>query len=368
MEANGSAPQRARDGKHVVTLREVADAAGVSTSTVSRVLDDRVPPSRSATAERVRAVADQLGYRRNTFASSLRRGQTATIGVLVPRLSDTVMALMYEAISRAATRLGYFTVVATTGDNPADESDAARTLLARNVDGLIVASSRRDDPLPRELRERGVPHALVLRTDGISPSSVGDDEAGGYLATRHLIDLGHTDIAVLSGPLFASTAVGRLAGARKALREAGIAEVPEWIVETTFGIEDGEEAGNRLFRSASRPTAVFAANDNLALGVMAAAHRSSLTVGDDVALVGYNDIPLSQRLPVPLTSVRTPFDQIAATALDLMLATTPVDDPIRRAMPTLIPRRSSGSHRATTATGPETASDGRPPGRMVTND
>lgn len=212
MEANGSAPQRARDGKHVVTLREVADAAGVSTSTVSRVLDDRVPPSRSATAERVRAVADQLGYRRNTFASSLRRGQTATIGVLVPRLSDTVMALMYEAISRAATRLGYFTVVATTGDNPADESDAARTLLARNVDGLIVASSRRDDPLPRELRERGVPHALVLRTDGISPSSVGDDEAGGYLATRHLIDLGHTDIAVLSGPLFASTAVGRLAG------------------------------------------------------------------------------------------------------------------------------------------------------------
>ena len=132
--------------------------------------------------------------------------------------------------------------------------------------------------------------------------------------------------------------------------------MPEWIVETTFGIEDGEEAGNRLFRSTSRPTAVFAANDNLALGVVAAAHRCSLTVGDDVALVGYNDIPLSQRLPVPLTSVRTPFDQIAATALDLMLAaTTPVDDPIRRAMPTLIPRRSSGSHRATTAAGPQTA-------------
>ncbi|RZL82746.1 MAG: LacI family DNA-binding transcriptional regulator [Rhodococcus sp. (in: high G+C Gram-positive bacteria)] len=345
MEANGSAAPRGRDKSRVVTLREVADAAGVSTSTVSRVLDDRVPPSRSATAERVRAVADQLGYRRNTFASSLRRGQTATIGVLVPRLSDTVMALMFEAISRAATRLGYFTVVATTGDDPTHEAEAARTLLARNVDGLIIASSRRDDPLPRELREQGVPHALVLRTDGISPSSIGDDEAGGYLAVRHLIDLGHTDIAVLSGPLFTSTATGRLAGARRALREAGISVDPEWIVETTFGIESGEEAGRRLFGSATRPTAVFAANDNLAIGVLAAAHQASLSIGDDVALVGYNDIPLAHLLPVPLTSVRTPFDQIAATALDLMLMPTPVDNPIRRALPTLIPRKSSGPHR-----------------------
>ncbi|REE73090.1 LacI family transcriptional regulator [Rhodococcus wratislaviensis] len=344
MEANGSA-QRMREKSRVVTLREVAEAAGVSTSTVSRVLDDRVPPSRSATAERVRAVADQLGYRRNTFASSLRRGQTATIGVLVPRLSDTVMALMFEAISRAATRLGYFTVVATTGDDPTDEGEAARTLLARNVDGLIIASSLREDPLPRELREQGVPHALVLRTDGISPSSIGDDEAGGYLATRHLIDLGHTDIAVLSGPLFTSTATGRLAGARRALQEAGIAVNPDRLIETTFGIESGEEAGRRLFNSSTPPTAVFAANDNLALGVIAAAHQRSLSVGGDIALVGYNDIPLAHLLPVPLTSVRTPFDQIAATALDLMLEPALVDNPIRRALPTLIPRRSSGTHR-----------------------
>ena len=346
MNTNGNAPQTTVDGKpRMVTLREVAEAAGVSTSTASRVLDDRVPPSQSPTAQRVREVAAALGYRRNTFASSLRRGQTATIGVLVPRLSDTVMALMYEAVGRAAKRLGYFTMVATTGDDPLDEQEAATTLLGRNVDGLIIASSRRDDPLPGQLREQGVPHALVLRTDGISPSSVGDDETGGYLATRHLIDLGHNDIAVLSGPLFTSTATGRLAGAQRALREAGLEIDPAWIVETGFDIESGEEAGRRLFASEKRPTAVFAANDNLALGVMAAAHQRSLAIGTDVALVGYNDIPLSQRLPVPLTSVRTPFDQIAATALDLMLAATPVSDPIRRALPTLIPRQSSGPHR-----------------------
>jgi len=258
MKTNGNAAE----GRHkVVTLREVAEAAGVSTSTVSRVLDDRIPPSHSPTAQRVREVAAALGYRRNTFASSLRRGQTATIGVLVPRLSDTVMALMYEAVGRAAKRLGYFTMVATTGDDPADEQDAAHSLLGRNVDGLIIASSRRDDPLPRQLREQSVPHALVLRTDGISPSSIGDDEAGGYLATRHLIDLGHNDIAVLSGPLFTSTAAGRLAGAQKALREAGIEVDPGWIVETGFGIESGEEAGRRLFASSVAPSCRHAAHD-----------------------------------------------------------------------------------------------------------
>jgi LacI family transcriptional regulator len=330
-----------------VTLREVATAAGVSVSTASRVLDDRVAPSQTATAQRVREVAAALGYRRNTFASNLRRGAAATIGVLVPRLSDTVMALMFEAIGRAAERRGYFAIVATAGDDPAEEKKAAHTLLDRNVDGLLIASSRRDDPLPRELREKRVPHALVLRTDGISPSSLGDDELGGYLATRHLLDLGHTDIAVIPGPLFSSTATGRLAGATKALTDAGHTPHPDWIIETGFGIEDGVDAGHRLLDSPTRPTAVFAANDNLALGVMAAAHQHSLSIGDDLALVGYNDIPLAHLLPVPLTSVRIPFDQIAATAIDLMLQTPPAGQLINRALPTLIPRKSSGTPRFT---------------------
>jgi LacI family transcriptional regulator len=109
------------------------------------------------------------------------------------------------------------------------------------------------------------------------------------------------------------------------------------------------DAAQQLFGSTRRPTAVFAANDNLALGVMAAAHQHSLAVGADLALVGYNDIPLAHLLPVPLTSVRTPFDQIATTAMDLMLQRDAIDNPIRRALPTLIPRKSSGRPRVTTA-------------------
>ncbi|HKU01384.1 MAG TPA: LacI family DNA-binding transcriptional regulator [Arthrobacter sp.] len=329
----------------IVTLKDVAAASGVSISTASRALDERTT-SRSAAAAHVRKVAEELGYRRNSFASSLRRGETRTLGVLVPRLSDTVMALMFEELEKAASSRGYFAMVATSGDDPDDERRAAETLLDRNVDGLILATARLDDGLPRLLRERRVAHALVLRTDGVSPSALGDDEVGGYLAVRHLIDLGHRDIAVVTGPAFTSTGTARLAGARKALDEAGIQSREDWLIAAGYGIENGYTAGQTLLAGTpqTRPTAIFAANDNIAMGVMAAAHRSGIGIPDDLALVGYNDTPLSARLPTPLSSVRVPLDQIAATAIDLIV--NPGTEPlIRRSMPTLIPRQSSGTPR-----------------------
>jgi LacI family transcriptional regulator len=326
----------------IVTLKDVAAASGVSISTASRALDERTT-SRSASAAHVRKVAEDLGYRRNSFASSLRRGETRTLGVLVPRLSDTVMALMFEELERAASSRGYFAMVATSGDDPGDERRAAETLLDRNVDGLILATARLDDELPRLLRQRNVAHALVLRTDGVSPSSLGDDEVGGYLAVRHLIDLGHRDVAVVTGPSFTSTGTARLAGARRALKEAAIETPEEWLLAAGYGIENGFAAGEALLgQDRRRPTAIFAANDNLAMGVIAAAHRLNITVGEDLALVGYNDIPLSSRLATPLSSVRVPLDQIANNAIDLIV--NPGKEPrIRKAMPSLIPRQSSGS-------------------------
>ncbi|MFF1382161.1 LacI family DNA-binding transcriptional regulator [Arthrobacter sp. NPDC058288] len=327
----------------IVTLKDVAAASGVSISTASRALDERMT-SRSASAAHVRKIAEELGYRRNSFASSLRRGETRTLGVLVPRLSDTVMALMFEELERAAAGRSYFAMVATSGDDPEDERRAAETLLDRNVDGLILATARLDDELPRLLRQRGVAHALVLRTDGESPSAIGDDEVGGYLAVRHLIDLGHRDIAVVTGPTFTSSAVARLAGARRALEEAGIQTPEEWLIAAGYGIENGYSAGESLLSvdRTRRPTAIFAANDNIAMGIMAAAHRAHVTVGEDLALVGYNDTPLAARLPTPLSSVRVPLDQIASTAIDLIV--NPGKEPrIRKSMPALIPRASSGA-------------------------
>ncbi|MDI5891215.1 LacI family DNA-binding transcriptional regulator [Halomonas rhizosphaerae] len=329
-----------------VTMRDVAKAAGVSTSTVSRVLDERLPPSKSPAAQRVKEVADALGYKRDILASSLRRGGTGTIGVLVPRLSDTVMALIYEAIARAAMDRQCFAIVATCGDDPDSERQAAESLLNRRVDGLILATSRLDDQLPSRLRAQGVPHSLVLRTDGISPSSVGDDSQGGYLATRHLLDLGHRDIGLVAGPSFASNARGRQEGFRRAMRDAGVQVREEWVVESGFSIESGEAAGFDLLSQQERPTAIFAVNDNLAIGVMAAAHRLGIMVGQSLSLVGYNDTPLASRLPVPLTSVHIPFDVIAQQAIELLFKDNLEEGLfIKRVMPSLIPRDSSVRYR-----------------------
>jgi LacI family transcriptional regulator len=340
---------RDRSDRPAVTLRDVAEAANVSISTVSRILDERTPSSRSATAQRVRQTADQLGYRRNMSASSLRRGATTTIGVLVPRLTDAVMALMFEAVERTARRQGYFAVVATCGDDPDEERRATETLLDRGIDGLILATARLDDALPISLRERAIPHVLALRTDRISPSSLGDDEAGGYLAVRHLIDLGHRDIAVITGPWFTSSGQDRQRGAERALREAGIDIPSDRIISSGYGVDDGLTAGRRLLdrhEPTERPTAIFAANDNLAIGVVSAARSLGLTPGHDLSVVGYNDIPLMSRLPTPMTSVATPFDQIASASLEMLLTSAPPGT-MRTALPTLIPRASTAPPRTT---------------------
>ncbi|WP_420395479.1 LacI family DNA-binding transcriptional regulator [Nioella sp.] len=327
---------------HRVTLHDVASVAGVSKSTVSRVLDERLPWSDSETARKVRRVAQDLGYIRDVAAASLRRGQSMTIGVIVPRLTDTVMAMLYEALARSSARVGRFAMVATTEDDPGQVRIAAESLLRRGVDGLVLATAREGDDFPDELKDRGVPFVLALRTDGSNPSSVGDDQLGGYLATRHLLDLGHRRIGLIAGPDYASSARLRKAGYLQAMEEAGIPPDPTLIVQSTFGIESGAIAAKTLLEQPDRPTAVFAMNDNTAIGAMTAMLRLGLSVPEDVSLVGYNDIPLVRLLPTPLTTVRVPFDQIAFEAIDLLCGTVPrKESDVRKATPTVIPRQST---------------------------
>ncbi|MFA1623971.1 LacI family DNA-binding transcriptional regulator [Rhizobium mongolense] len=340
---NSKANEASRQSR--VTLHGVAAAAGVSKSTVSRILDERLPRSESETAKRVRQIAEDLGYVRDLSAASLRRGSTMTIGVIVPRLTDTVMAMLYESLAKACSRAGRFAIVATTDDKPKADRLAAETLLKRGVDGLILSTAREDDNFPEELTNRGVPFVLALRTDGRSLSSVGDDKLGGYLATRHLLDLGHRRIGVIAGPSYASSSRGRVEGYKQALNEAGVTIDPAYIVPSTFGIDSGSEAAETLMRVEPRPTAIFAVNDNTAIGGLSGLARLGLSVPDDVSLVGYNDIPIVSHLATPLTTLRVPFDQIASNALDLLGRDIPNEDRIRVSAPTLIPRRSSGAVR-----------------------
>jgi LacI family transcriptional regulator len=326
----------------VVTIVDVARVAGVSKSTVSRVLDERLPRSQNATAERVRRVAAELGYVRDPLASGLRRAGTSTVGVVVPRLTDTVMAMFFEEVAAATAARGLFAVVATTDDRPETERVAVASLLRRRVDGLILTTARTDTPTPLDHAGQPVPHVLALRTNGTSPASIGDDHLGAHLATRHLLDLGHRRIGLVCGPSYASSARNRHAGYRHALAEAGIPVDESLLAGDSFSMEAGEIAGRTLLDNTDRPTAIFAVNDNTAIGVMAAAHALGLRIPEDLSLVGYNDVPVVSRLPVPLTTVRVPFRQIATGALELLNeASTGTPPRTLIAAPTLIPRKST---------------------------
>ncbi|ACV77015.1 LacI family DNA-binding transcriptional regulator [Nakamurella multipartita] len=331
----------------MATLRDVALAAGVSTSTASRVLDERLPPSRTAAADRVRQAAADLGYVRDPLAAGLRRSGTSTIGVVVPRLTDTVMAMLYEEIAAGALARGLFAVVATTHDRPEAERLAVESLLRRRVDGIIRTTARTDAPLRIDESQFGARQVLALRADGIHSTSIGDDTLGGYLATRKLIDHGHRRIGLVMGPGYATTATNRRDGYRNALVEAGIPLDDALIVGDSFSMEAGESAAHALLDLADPPTAIFAVNDNNAIGVMAAAAARGLRIPDDLSVIGYNDIPVVSKLPVPLTTIREPFNLIARGAIDLLLEDTPGDEPRTLvATPTLIPRKSTAAPRA----------------------
>lgn len=331
-----------------VTIRDVAARAGASIATASRALDERRPQS-GPKADAVRKAAAELGYRRDAAASSLRRGTTGTVGVVVPRLTDLVMALLFEEIQGVCATKGLFALVTNTDDDPRNMRRAADMLLDRKVDGLILASARGDDEYTRELVDRGVNHVLALRQSGPSPAAVGDDWLGGYLAARHLIDLGHRNIGLIAGPPFASSVQLRTDGFHAALAEAGIDADPRTERAGSFSIEAGEQACSVLMRQRrGRPSAIFAMNDNTALGVLGCLARMGLSVPDDVSVVGYNDIPLASRLPTPLTSVRVPFRDIARSALQLL------EEPVRsnvgvvlKATPSLIPRATTARPRRT---------------------
>jgi LacI family transcriptional regulator len=185
---------------------------------------------------------------------------------------------------------------------------------------------------------------LALRTDGIHPASIGDDHLGGYLATRKLIDHGHRRIGLVMDPEHATTAVQRRAGYRAALSEAGIGLDDCLIAGDAYTMEAGETAADTLLNRPDPPTAIFAVNDNNAIGVMAAAANRGLRIPDDLSVIGYNDIPVASKLPVPLTTIREPFNLIARGAIDLIVDQTrtgPGDIPTIVATPTLIPRGST---------------------------
>lgn len=302
-------------------MREIAERAGVHMSTVSRVLRQREPVDGwSPAAQRVRAIAVELGYRTNPWAASLRTRRTTTIGAVMPRLTDGVVATIYGGIEETARASGYSVLLSSPPDDQEDQRTAIELLIGRQVDGLLLSGLH--SPAADFVAGLGasVPIVAVNRhADAGLPSVTSDDRHGGYLAGRHLIERGYRRPAVIGGPAHATTGRDRVDGFRDAMIGSGIPISPDHILHAEFNVEGGVTAAHRLLDSQDRPDAIFAASDVIALGVLGVTRDLGLSIPDDLGVVGYNDIPVAAQLPVPLTTVATPARRIGSVAVKTLL-------------------------------------------------
>lgn len=337
-------PKGPRGASRRPTLSSIAAAADVHPSTVSRVLNGdpnaRVP---SKTADRIRRLASEMGYEPDHVARVLRTGRTLTIGVVIPRLTDLVLSTMVEAASERARELGYQTVTVSTRDHDSTQRDLIDSLLDRRIDGLILATAHLEDSLPAELRAEGVPLVLMNRLNSEIPAVSGDDEEGGFLAAQHLFNLGHTRIGIVAGPKGVSTGALRVMGFRRAHDRAGISVDEDLVVHSSFSLDGGELAAKYLLGSPRPPSGIVAVNDFVAMGVMAEAAAQGLRIPQDISVVGYNDIPLAAKLPIPLSSVSLPLDDIGRHAVDMLLAEIQGRGAESTSFPPLLRPRASSS-------------------------
>ncbi len=311
-----------------VTMAEIARRAGVHVSTVSRALAAPDSPTARAKTLEIKRIADELGFRPNHVAAALRRQRTHAIGVLVPRLTDYVLARIYEGIDQSAFSSGFTTFVANTADQPALRVQRLEEFLSRRPEGIVLGDARLDeDRVVEALDRRGIPYVLTSRRLEGCPSATTDDVRGGRLAGHHLVALGHSRVGVVAGEAYASTGVDRTAGFLGALAEAGVEVAPDQVLRSRFDTEGGRAAADELLARHPDLTAIFAVNDTAAIGAMGAVRASGRHVGSDVAVVGYNDIPLAAELPVPLTTVASPMFEMGRRAAELLLERISGGDP-----------------------------------------
>ena len=306
---------------------------------------DRVSP---ATVARVAQTIAALGYVRNDAARQLRAGRSRTVGLVVLDVRNPFFTELARGAEDRAAEAGLSVLLGNSDDDPLRESTYLDLFEEQRVHGVLISPLGDVTERLERLRERGIPAVLVdRRGEGTGFSSVAvDDVAGGYLAVRHLLDLGRRRIALLGGPLDIRQVADRFAGARRAVAEVASASL-EIIAAPGLTVVDGRHGGEQVVARAApdRPDAIFAVNDLLAVGVLQALVMvGSLRVPDDIALVGYDDIDFASAAVVPLTSVRQPSQLIGSTAIELLL--DQVTDPVaeRREIvfqPELVVRASS---------------------------
>ncbi len=333
-----------------VTIKDIAERTGKSITTVSRALagyDDVAPETKLL----VRQVAQELGYEPNLLAQRLQKQRTDTLGLILPtfgpRFSDPFFSEFLAGVGNRAARSGFDLLVSTQAPG-ADEIDAyRRKVQGRQVDGFIVVRTRRQDARIDYLRQAGVPFVVFGRTEGMLDFPFVDEDGvlGMRLMAGHLARLGYRRIACIAPPAELMFAHFRLQGLREGLAEHGVALEESQVYHSDLTQRGGYATAQSLLAGDGPPDAIAACNDLMALGAMSAAQGQGLTVGADVAVTGFDDIPMAEHSHPPLTTLHQPIYEIASTLTEMLLAIIAGKAPEQSQVilkPQLVIRRSCG--------------------------
>ncbi len=334
-----------------VTLKDLATELGLSITTVSRALGGYNDVA-EGTRHRVMQAAEDMGYVPSATARRLQKGRTDTIGFVIPtsgpRFSDPFFSELLAGIGNAAARHNFDLLVSTRPPDTVEEQAAYRRMAqGRLVDGLLVVRTRVEDWRIAYLSEVGLPFVAFGRSDlDVDFPFVDEDGVLGLeLVTRHLAEMGHRHLAFISAPQSLMFCDLRWAGLEAALQRYGLSVNPEHMIISDLTQRGGFSAMNQLLDMPSPPTAVIACNDLMALGAISAAQRRGLVVGRDLAITGFDDIPLAEHSHPSLTTIRQPIYDIGCRICDMLVRLVKGEDLAERHIllqPELVVRESSG--------------------------
>jgi LacI family transcriptional regulator len=306
--------------KSKITIHDVAAEAGVSFGTVSRVINNDVHV-KEETRQRVWEVVNKLNYVANRQARSLAGGKTNSIGVLVPDLGTGYIGEIVRGIDAELSLGGMDLIVYTTHRTPTKEANYVANLASGMVDGLLLVLPREPQDLIKTMEDRNFPFVLIDHqgTDEDCPAVGAANWSGGYNATEHLIELGHKRIGHITGSMDLGCSVDRLAGYQSALRTYHLEEDPALVYEGDFAQPDGYVGTLALLDLPIPPTAIFAANDVMAMGAMDAVRHRGLRVPEDISIVGFDDIPQASLVRPALTTINQPLEKMGRVATQILL-------------------------------------------------
>lgn len=304
---------------NMVTIKDVAREAGVSTATVSRVFNN-VGPVDEETRKRVRQVARQLRYAPSAIGRSLSTRRTDALGLLLPDLFGEFFSEVLRGSDQTAQRSHYHLVVSSSHNNK-DEIRAALAMMRGRVDGLVIMSPHIDAETLNENLPQSLPVVLLncyAETNGFDALNI-DNYGGAYTMVKHLLSHGHKRIAIIKGNQTNFDAAERLRGYRAAMRDHGGELNAQWELDGNFTEDAGFDAARALLSLSSRPTAIFACNDSMAIGAMRALRSEGVQLPEDMALAGFDDVPIAPYLTPALTSVRVGIQDLGVKAIETLL-------------------------------------------------